>query len=99
MSLDHDLHERPDQSTTLTGMRVVDHLVEMPPAFPVLLHTSNRRDGARMRSRLKKSGWSVKWVAPIDGTNWVATEWYYALKWAIRATAGREQVTDDDDRD
>ena len=36
-SLDHDLHERPDHSTTLTGMQVVDYMVGIVPAFPVLL--------------------------------------------------------------
>lgn len=92
VSLDHDLHERPDQSTTLTGMQVVDHLVTVPPAFPVLLHTSNRHDGERMRSRLIDSGWGVQWVVPFDGTTWVATDWYHALKRAIRATAPRKPV-------
>lgn len=99
VSLDHDLHERPDQSTTLTGMQVVDHLVTMPPAFPVLLHTSNRHDGERMNSRLTEFGWSVKWIIPFDGTNWVATDWYYALKQAIRGTAKREYVPTNDDYD
>jgi CheY-like chemotaxis protein len=87
VSLDHDLHERPDQSTELTGMQVVDHLVEMPPAFPVLLHTTNRPDGERMRSRLTEHGWRVKWIVPFDGTEWVAADWYPAVKKAVRATA------------
>lgn len=60
-SLDHDLHERHDHSTTVTGMQVVDYLVGVAPAFPVLLHTSNRPDGERMRSRLKKARWDVTW--------------------------------------
>ncbi len=89
VSLDHDLHERPDQSTTLTGMQVVDHLVTIPPAFPVLMHTSNRHDGETMRSRLVESGWRVRWVIPFDGTTWVATDWYRALKRATRATDAR----------
>ena len=93
VSLDHDLHERPDQSTTLTGMQVVDHLVRLSPSFPVLLHTSNRHDGWTMRSRLTDSGWGVQWVVPFDGTTWVATEWYHTLKRAIRATAPRKSVS------
>ena len=71
-------------------MLVVDHLVEMRPGFPILLHTSNRPDGARMRVRLRKAGWNVNWVTPFDGTNWVATDWYPALKRAIRTAARRE---------
>jgi len=89
ISLDHDLHERPDQSTTLTVMQVVDYLVTIPPAFPVLMHTSNRHDGETMRSRLTESGWGVQWVVPFDGTTWIATDWYRALKRAVRANAPR----------
>ena len=99
VSLDHDLHERADQSTSLTGMLVVDHLAELRPAFPVLLHTTNRPDGERMRSRLAQHGWYVDWVVPFDGTSWVATDWYYALKRAIRKTARPERVTIADDAD
>jgi CheY-like chemotaxis protein len=91
VSLDHDLHERPDQSTDLTGMLVVDFLVEQPPEFPVLLHTSNRFDGERMNARLAKSGWSVDWVTPFEDTEWVGLSWYPALKRAIRRTATRER--------
>ena len=94
VSLDHDLHERPDQSTTLTGMQVVDHLVTTPPAFPVLMHTSNRHDGETMRRRLVGHGWRVRWVVPFDGTTWVATDWYHALKRAIRVKAPRKPVSD-----
>ena len=93
ISLDHDLHERPDQSTTLTGMQVVDYLVTISPSFPVLMHTSNRHDGETMRSRLTEAGWGVQWVIPFDGTTWVATDWYHALKRAIRAAAPRELVS------
>lgn len=99
VSLDHDLHERADQSTTLTGMLVVDHLEKLRPTFPVLLHTSNTRDGERMRSRLVERGWDVDWVTPFDDTSWVATSWYHALKRAIRKTArqGQLPVTNDVD--
>ena len=38
VSLDHDLHERPDGSTELTGMMVADFLVTLRPSFPILLH-------------------------------------------------------------
>lgn len=99
VSLDHDLHERADQSTEITGMLVVDHLTRIPPAFPVLLHTSNNPDGERMRSRLAERGWDVDWVTPFDGTAWVATAWYYALKRAIRKWARHGQPPAQDDAD
>lgn len=96
VSLDHDLYDRADQSTTLTGMLVVDHLMGLQPTFPVLLHTSNNRDGERMQSRLVNRDWYVDWVTPFDGTSWVATAWYYALKKAIRKGAryGAPYATD-----
>lgn len=84
VSLDHDLYERSDASTSLTGMLVVDHLVGQKPSFPVLLHTTNRPDGEKMESRLATNGWDVRWVHPFDGTSWVATDWYHQLKRAIR---------------
>lgn len=99
VSLDHDLHERADQSTDLTGMQVVDHLVRQEPAFPVLLHTTNERDGARMEQRLKRGGWSVTWVKPFADTEWVNLAWYPALKRAVRCAAPLEPVPESDDRD
>lgn len=96
-SLDHDLYDRADQTTTHTGMDVVDYLVKMPPTFPILLHTSNQPDGQRMLSRLKKIGWNVTWVTPFDGTEWVGTDWYPTLKRLIRTTAKRENRSDSDE--
>ena len=99
-SLDHDLHERADGSTELTGMQVVDELVTLPPAFPILLHTSNRRDGETMRTRLTEAGWSVNWITPFDDTTWIGADWYPALKRAIRATTTKRQaLVPADDRD
>jgi CheY-like chemotaxis protein len=98
-SLDHDLFDRADGSTELTGMQVVDHLVHLPATFPLLLHTSNRRDGETMRERLADAGWSVNWVHPFDGTSWISTDWYHALKRAIRTTAVREKTVPADDYD
>lgn len=99
VSLDHDLYDRPDHTTELTGMRVVDFLVDQPPAFPVLLHTSNRQDGETMRARLTDRGWRVNWVTPFDGVEWVGGDWYPAVKRVIRATVRRDTRPPDDDRD
>ena len=98
-SLDHDLHERADMSTALTGMIVADYLAGIEPAFPVLLHTSNRPDGERMLGRLSGAGWKVTWVRPFDGTSWVGEDWYPALRRALRGAARREAVAPGDDRD
>lgn len=95
-SLDHDLHEREDQSTEITGMLVIDRMVEMSPTFPVLLHTSNRPDGERMRSRLTEAGWTVEWITPFDDTAWIGEDWYPALKRIIRKLAPRRPALEND---
>jgi CheY-like chemotaxis protein len=87
VSLDHDLHERPDHNTELTGMMVVDFPLTQPPTFPILLHTSNNHDWERMRFRLTDARWAVDWVKPFDGVSWISTDWYHSLKRAIRKTA------------
>ena len=93
VSLDHDLYERFDQSTELTGMLVVDHLIQCDPTFPVLLHTSNQPDGERMQTRLREVGWTVEWITPFLDTAWIIDEWYPALKRAIRSKANYERVS------
>ncbi len=75
VSLDHDLHERPDMSTEVTGMQVVDYLVTQPPRFPVVVHSSNRPAVARMRRRLTRKNWGVSVVVPFDDTAWIGDDW------------------------
>ena len=99
VSLDHDLYEREDCSTVLTGMLVVDYLVQTEPSFPILLHTSNQPDGRRMQSRLRAAGWSVEWVTPFIDTSWIAKDWYCTLKRAIRSTSKHERVSTIDNAD
>lgn len=99
VSLDHDLYDRADQSTTLTGMMVVDHLERIDAAFPILLHTSNRIDGERMQSRLIDRGWHVQWVTPFDGTTWIDDDWYPAVKRLLRRKSSRPLEPAIDDRD
>ena len=98
LSLDHDLHERPDASTVLTGMMVADFLATQQPRFPIILHTSNTRDGETMKSRLVVKGWKVTWVTPFLDTAWVGDDWYPTLKRAIRRSAKTDQTSGVDDR-
>ena len=97
VSLDHDLHERPDQSTTLTGMMVVDFLVTLPPRVPVVLHTSNVRDGETMKSRLREQGWSVTWVTPFLDTEWIGADWLPVVRKAIQRASRAEGNAKADD--
>ena len=87
VSLDHDLHERPDHSTTLTGLQAAQYLAGRDPAFPVLMHTTNRVEGRQMRVALKDAGWHVRWVHPFDDTNWIGSDWYPTLERALRKFA------------
>ena len=92
VSLDHDLHERPDGNTAVTGMAVAEFLSAAEPKFPVLIHSSNTRAVERMRERLRSCDWVVVAVTPFDDTNWIGDDWYPALKRALRRFARPEPV-------
>jgi len=87
VSLDHDLYDRADGSTELTGMIVSDYLAEREPTFPIIIHSSNERDSLTMKTKLICGGWKVQKVLPFDDTNWIGISWYPALKKAIRRAA------------
>ncbi len=89
ISLDHDLFDRAVGGTELTGMMVADFLTTQPPRFPVVLHTSNARDGETMKRILREVGWRVTAVTPFDDTTWIGNDWYPTLKKAIRRFAMR----------
>lgn len=67
-------------------------LIKLGGPFPALLYSSRWEDGEQPRSLLTANGWTVTWVTPGDGTDWIATDWYPALKRAIRAAAPREKA-------
>ena len=92
VSLDHDLHERPDGNTEVTGMAVVDYLTATRPGFPVLIHSSNSRAVGEMRERLRSKDWVVVAVTPFDDTNWIGDDWYPALKRTLRRFTQPEPV-------
>jgi len=123
VSLDHDLHERPDFSTELTGMIVAEHLakdsarrtsevrslvtmgivpVSAPPTpnstpFPVILHTTNTRDGDTMERMLRRHGRHVERVIPFDGVTWVYKDWHRALKRAMQSNMATISADDEPD--
>ena len=90
ISLDHDLFDRAVGGTELTGMMVADFVTTQPPRFPIVLHTSNARDGEKMKRMLREVGWRVRSVTPFDDTTWVGNDWYPTLKKAIRHFADRK---------
>jgi CheY-like chemotaxis protein len=84
VSLDHDLYDRPDHTTELTGMIVADYLAECEPDFPVMIHSTNDRDSTLMQSKLLDREWEVSKVVPFDDTNWIGLMWYPELKKMVR---------------
>jgi CheY-like chemotaxis protein len=99
VSLDHDLHERPDFSTELTGMMVAEFLATQTPQFPVLLHTTNTRDGDRMQQLLTESKWTVERVIPFDGVTWISRDWHQSLKKTLQTRMPKMRVSKNDSHD
>lgn len=87
VSLDHDLYDRRDCTTELTGMIVAEFLAQREPTSPVLIHSTNDRDSGVMKAKLVEAGWRVSKVVPFDDTNWIGLTWYPALKKALRRAA------------
>ncbi|MBL8864499.1 MAG: hypothetical protein KF873_00130 [Gemmataceae bacterium] len=92
VSLDHDLFDRADGSTEITGMDVAEFLSRTEPEFPVLIHSSNAIDADRMQRLLAKNRWSVTRVTPFNDTSWIGEDWYPALRRAIGKSAMPELV-------
>ena len=86
VSLDHDLgptREREGQRFDPgTGMDVADFLVSKPPAFPVIVNSSNPMDSPIMVQRLESAGWKVRRVIPFMD-EWIPTIWLQAVENAL----------------
>lgn len=80
LSLDHDLNDTLPEDTETTGMAVVDELRLAEPAFPVMVHSSNGPAADKMCRRLKRAGWTVQRVIPLDDTSWIGNEWFPTLQ-------------------
>ena len=87
VSLDHDLNEVDFSPLDLTGMDAVKGLENMPPEFPVIVHSTNALAVEKMMVRLENAGYSVGRVIPFDGVNWIRTEWFQTLRRMIHRNA------------
>jgi hypothetical protein len=69
------------------GIQVAEFLARRKPAFPVIVHTTN--DGARRRIEeiLSVKGWTVTTVVPYGDQEWIAKEWFRAVRNAVVETA------------
>jgi hypothetical protein len=80
ISLDHDLD--PEDGTNDdpgTGWDVTKFLATLPPACPVIVHTSNGERGTWMMGEFELGGWKRHRVAPI-GDDWIERDWYRLVR-------------------
>jgi hypothetical protein len=80
MSLDHDLAPDPlhPETDPGDGRDFAVWLAAMPPAFPVVLHSSNGAGAAAMTETLAHAGWRTIRVVPA-GTDWIQRDWIAAV--------------------
>lgn len=79
VSLDHDLGPSRvvdgDYRDPGIGMDVVQRMIELPPRFPVIVHSSNPIDAPRMEFLLADAGWEVHRVTPYEAEAWIPAAW------------------------
>ncbi len=88
ISLDHDLEfvagVNGDWVDPGTGLEVARWLSERPkPICPVVVHTTNSREGSKMMRLLEKSKWVAHRVVPHDDLHWIDTDWFRVVRNAI----------------
>jgi hypothetical protein len=72
ISLDHDLLPLRDIEPG-DGLDVAKYLATLPPACPVIIHTSNGRRGDAMEGELELAGWTYHRVTPL-GDDWIEVD-------------------------
>jgi hypothetical protein len=82
ISLDHDL-EPTGPNDPGDGLHVAKHLATLPPACPVLIHTSNGARGDWMEGELDLASWTYHRIAPL-GDDWIEVDWFRIVKRALR---------------
>jgi hypothetical protein len=98
ISLDHDLEFiaglNGDWVDPGTGLEVARWLSEQPkPICPVVVHTTNSREGGKMMRLLEKSHWVSHRVIPHDDLQWIDTDWFRVVRNAIVESAPTRRST------
>jgi len=87
VALDNDLDMKPGPDGRCIdvgeGRQVAEFLATRKPVCPVIIHTTNTDAAAAMQESLKGTGWKTRRVVPFDDMNWIATDWFPALRRAI----------------
>jgi hypothetical protein len=75
ISLDHDLDpEDGIRDDPGTGWDVAKFLAALPPACPVIIHTSNGERSTWMMGEFELGGWKHHRLPPI-GNDWIKRDW------------------------
>ena len=82
IALDHDL-EPTGPNDPGDGLMVAKHLATLPPACPVVIHTSNGVRGDAMEGEFELAGWTYHRVPPF-GDDWIEADWYQTVRRALR---------------
>jgi len=88
LCLDHDLD--PDPGSTQdpgTGWDVAQRLASLPPACPVIIHTSNAERGTWMEGEFDLGGWKFHRIAPL-GDNWIEQDWGRLVRRLLKRAPG-----------
>lgn len=83
ISLDHDL-EPEGYTDPGDGLDVAKHLANLPPACPVIIHTSNSVRGDAMAGEFELAGWRHHRVPPL-GDDWIDVDWFRLVRRLLRA--------------
>lgn len=75
IALDHDLFvDSPNDPDPGDGRDVARFLAELPPACPILIHSTNAAAADSMLFALRDAGWIVERIAPLGG-GWIEEYW------------------------
>ena len=87
ISLDNDLELKPGPYGRMidpgSGVEVAEHLARKPAGCPVVIHTTNNAAAEAMKAALGAAGWRTRRVVPFDDTNWIESDWFFAVRRAI----------------
>jgi hypothetical protein len=87
IALDNDLELKPGPEGRCidpgSGCNVAEFLATKEPVCPIIIHTTNTLAAAKMEECLGGAGWKTRRVIPFDDTNWIASDWFPAVRRAI----------------
>ena len=88
LSLDYDLPvmRTPDGQVIDygTGGEVAEFVAKQPPAFPIIIHSSNPVGVVQMEQHLNRQGWPTTRVYPEDDLAWIAGVWIFDVRESLR---------------